>query len=284
MHKHNRDEAGLAHLVLIIMLVIISGIIGFATWQVFNNEKPKQDQNNPVNSSKDTGVSFVEWGFNGESWKAMGSAPKCEEPLTISSPMDISKANARLMPGQMRGNDFKPHGGLAMNASSNNIADITAIRDAYLYRGSRYIQDNEVQYMFDFMDSCGVMYRLDHLGTLTDEFASYAAKLPEPKADDSRTHKFDDKPLIKKGTLIATTIGIKHNKNAFFDLGVYDLRAPNAASKTNLYKTDGPRISDKEQSFFALCWFDLLQGNDKTIANNLPSRGGAKESTSDYCQ
>ena len=157
--------------------------------------------------------------------------PECDDPLAIGTPIDMSLATSVLLPGQMRGTDFKPHGGIAIDNTKTNDVDVRTIMDGYLYRGSRYTQDSTLQYMFDFMNSCGVVFRLDHLATLTDEFMKYADQLPEPKADDSRTTGFSDPIFIKKDTLVATAAGITNPLNLFFDVGVYDLRQPNDASK-----------------------------------------------------
>jgi hypothetical protein len=262
----------------IIIIVVVLAIAGFIAWRLLS----------PTSTSPG-GKSFVEWAFDGENWNPIGSAPACESPLAIASPTDVTKMSAVLMPGQVRGGDFKPHGGLSSTEPYYNDVAVSTVRDAFLYRGSRYIQaddggQTQVQYMFDFMDSCGVMFRMDHLGDLTDQFKAYADRMPEPKLDDSRTTSFNDHPFVAKGTVVATSIGIKASKNSFFDFGFYDLRQQNAAAKTDLYKTDQLRISDKEQSFFAVCWFDLLPATDRDFVAGLPQRNGSPQGDSDYCK
>lgn len=275
------NQRGFAHIELVIVFIVITAI-GFVGWKVLAQQD--KDVAGAGSNNNESKTDFVEWSFNGSTWKAMGTAPKCEDPLVINSPVDVSKVDGILMPGEVRGGDFKPHGGFSRSAFENqNKVDVSAIRDAYVYQGARYLHDGKtVQYMFDFMDSCGIRYRLDHLATLTPEFQKLADKLPEAKPDDSRTTKFEP-VFIKKGTVIAYEIGIKTDSNAFFDFGVYDLRTPNQASKTDLYKTDQLRISDKEQSFFALCWMDYMQGKEKTAVAALPLRNGSPQGTSDYC-
>jgi hypothetical protein len=272
--KNNR---GFAHLEMLVVIVVLAAI-GFIGWKLMAH-KNKDGANTSTKSD------FVEWNFDGNTWKAMGDAPKCEDPLVVSSPVNVDEVDGVLMPGEVRGGDFKPHGGFSRGGFDNpNKVDVSAIRDAYVYQGARYLHEGRVvQYMFDFMDSCGIRYRLDHLATLTPDFQKLADKLPEAKPDDSRTTKFDP-VLIKKGTLIATEIGIKTDSNAFFDFGVYDLRTPNEASKTDLYKTDQLRISDKEQSFFALCWKNYMQGAEKTAVAAMPLRNGDPQGASDYCK
>ena len=107
--------------------------------------------------------------------------------------------------------------------------------------------------------------------------------LPAAQVDDSRTNNFSKPAFFKKGTVIATEIGHAKTKNFGFDIGAFDLRKQNAASKTTTYQTDQLRIADKEQSFYAVCWWDLLPTNEKSIIKSLPPRGG-KKGSSDYCQ
>ncbi len=269
-------QAGFGIVEVVIILAVLA-VAGFIVWRISGSPNIIGNNNG-----------FVEWQFNGNEWKPSGTAPACEDPLSIASPIDINQATNVLMPGQVRGSDFKPHGGLSSDDPANNNLTVTAVRDSYLYRGARYtaedIGQTDVQYMFDFMDSCGVMFRLDHLANLSDQFKEYADRLPQPQLNDSRTVMFNDHPFIPKGTVVATEIGIRPTKNSFFDVGVYDLRQPNEASKTDLYKTDSLRISDKEQSFFAVCWFDLLPLPDRTVVKNLPQRGGTPQADSDYCK
>lgn len=268
-------QAGFTIIEVIVILVVI-GLLVAVGWAVFFRGKTSTG----TNSSQ----SLVEWGFDGNEWKPNGTVAACENPLTIGAPMDVTKATAVLLPGEVRGGDFKPHGGMSADPSTDNKIDISTVRDAYLYRGARYtVEGGQTQYLFDFMDSCGVMFRFDHLATLTSTFAKYADQLPASKPDDSRTTVFSEHPFFAKGTLLATEVGIKKDKNVFFDLGVYDLRHRNAASKTDLYKTNKLRIDDKEQSFYALCWFDLLPTHERTIVRALPSRNGEPWQASDYC-
>lgn len=269
-------------IVELIIIVVILGIIGALGWVFFNN-KATQEQPENIPNETPSQASYVEWSFNGTTWSALGTAPTCKDPLTIALPIDIKKTSSVLYPGQIRGGDFKPHGGLGSDTLPDNKLSVSAIMDAYLYRGARYIEQGEVQYMFDFVSPCGIMYRLDHLKVLSKQFAEYANLLPGPAVDDSRTTKFNDHPLITQGTEVAIEVGMAQPKNVFFDLGVYDLRQPNEASKTDLYKTSQLRINDKEQSFYALCWLGLLQGEEKTTIAGLPARG-QEGKTSDYCK
>lgn len=270
-----RNQSGIAHLlpVVIILLVMVIGSVGWFVWS--------KQKSNGSTASNDNG--YVAWSFNGSNWQPDGKAPVCEEPLAITAPIDVSKATSVLYPGQLRSGNYKAHGGIGVDNATTNNLDVTALRNAYLYRGSRYIEQGATQYLFDFVDPCGIMYRYDHLATLSPQFQTYADQLPAAKPDQSQTTVFNEHPYIKQGTLIATAVGYSQPVNAFFDVGVYDLRNPNAASKTALFASDRQRQQAKELSHFAVCWFDLLQGTDKTTVAGLPPRNAA-ENSSDFCQ
>lgn len=278
MTHTQRKQLGF-HVLEVTIVIVVLAVVGLIGWKVLGKKS-----DNSSSTSQNGQQAYVEWSFDGTTWKPIGSAPACEEPLVIGAPIDVNLATSVLYPGQNRGGDFKPHGGIGIDDASSNKVDVYTLMDGYLYQGSRYIEGGVVQYMFDFINPCGIRFRYDHLATLSDTFMQYADQFPAPKLDDSRTTPLSNPVFVKEGTLVATAIGSADPLNVFFDVGVYDLRQPNAASKTSIYKTDSKRIEDKEQSFFSVCWFDLLVEPAKTTVKNLPARGGDKENNSDYCE
>lgn len=191
----------------------------------------------------------------------------CPDPLVLQTPIDINKVTSILYPGQERGGDFKPHGGFRFDNTQNNEIEVRAAMDSELQDASRYIEQGEVQYMFDFQSDCGIRYRFDHLLTLAPKFAEMVEKLPEPKVGDSRTTNIE--PIsVKQGEVIATAVGFKNNKNVFVDFGVYDLRGK---GRTN------PRE-------YAICWFDLLPEEDAKIVKSLPSGSSESGTKSTLCK
>ncbi len=218
------------------------------------------------------GSVFVVNGFLGhkdeilQNIKPKGNAP-CPEPLILQTPVDLSKVTAILYPGQVRGGDFKPHGGFRFDNAQSNEIEVRAPIDSELQDASRYIEMGEVQYMFDFQNDCGIRYRFDHLLTLSPKFAEMAKNLPEPKPDDSRTTNV--KPImVKQGEVIATAVGFKNNLNVFVDFGVYDSRGKIFSS---------PRDN-------AICWFDLLPAQDSTKVKSLPPADSKSGSQSTLCK
>lgn len=230
-------------------------------------------QNNQQQSSERT----VTWEWNGEKWLANDTAPNCPSPLVLEPPVDFEKVTAILYPGQTRG-QYKAHGGFRFG--TENAVKVTAPLDATVVQGSRYIEGGEVQYLFEFVNSCGIAYRFDHLLTLSPTFQAVADKLPEAKQDDSRTTKIDG-IKVRAGDVIATEVGFKLTKNVSVDFGVYDYRDSNTASKDkgyyNSYKQEGSLV------FHGICWLDMFSTTDTTTLKALPGGDSVSGKNSDYC-
>ncbi len=277
-----------SHVVAVVMAFVVFAAIGFVGWRVLNNDKKKDDvksvndgsgqrANQQTNSNAN-----VTWMWGGEKWQASGTPPSCDDPLKIDSPADISKATAVLYPGQVRGNNYKPHGGFIFRNSNNSDITVKAPIDGQLVEGSRYIEQGEVQYMLRITHPCGLSVRFDHLLTLSPAMQAEADKLPVAKPDDSRTTNFEKPITLKKGDTIATAVGFKNTHNVSFDLGVYDLRQRNGASKDQSYVAR--HQNELSQAAYAVCWFDLLSANDARLIKSLPPGDQSAGSTSDYCK
>lgn len=224
----------------------------------------------------------VTWDFNGKKWEADGTPPNCPEPLELKSPVDLGLATSILYPGQTRSGDYKPHGGFGFADGTNADVAVTTSLDAQLTRASRYIQEGETQYLFDFINSCGIAYRFDHLLTLTPKFQAIADSLPAAKVDDSRMTPVSPAVAILAGETVATAVGFPRSGSTQLDFGVYDLRQTNAASKDPAWAAQN--ADDREQAPYAVCWFDLLAAADQARVRSLPPEDSQNGSTSDYCK
>lgn len=221
------------------------------------------------------------WEFDGEKWKSLSSVPSCPEPLVMELPIDITLVSGILYPGQYRGGDYKPHGGFGFDGKKTGDVAIRAPLNAHLVFGSRYIEQGEIQYLLWFENSCGIAYRFDHLLTLAPDFQKLADTLPQALPDDSRTTRFVTPLEVKTGDVIATAVGFAKSQNVGVDWGVYDLRQPNTASKNeNFVQKHG---AYKEQTFYAVCWFDFLSPDNARKIRSLPAVG-IEGKTSDYCK
>jgi len=185
---------------------------------------------------------------------------------------------AFLYPGQYRGNDYKTHGAFRFDNGDNTVA-IKAPMDGYIWRGSRYIQANETQYLFFFISPCGVMYKFDHLLTLAPKFQQIAEKFPPAKPGDSRTTELAERIIVKAGEVVATEVGFRKGPNVSVDFGVYDLRVLNQISKDLSWA--GLHENHRETEFHALCILDVLPEEDSARFKTLPA--GVEGKSSDYC-
>lgn len=244
------------------------------------------NSSNNSSSTASSSSSQILWSFNGSSWQYMGQGsnpPSCGSQIITQSPADVKLATAILYPGQVRGGNYKPHGGFLFgNAATNNV-DVVAPFDAVIYRGSRYIEMGEVQYLFDFISPCGIMYRLDHLKTLTAKFQAVADTFPAAGEMTSGTTVVSPAFEVKAGEKIATAVGFSKNfKNVSFDFGVYDLRSKNSASQSTAFTSKKGVMA--ETGHYAVCWLDWLPGSDAATVKALPGGDQTSGKTSDYCK
>jgi hypothetical protein len=243
----------------------------------------RSNNNSPTSTAPEENVgafSGAGWKFNGTGWQVSGDAPDCPDPLTVKTPVDINKVSSILYPGQSRGGDYKPHGGFRFDNLETNQVTVTAPMDAQITEASRYIENGEIQYLFEFIAPCGIAYRFDHLLTLSSELQEIASTLPEPKENDSRTTLIKD-ASIKQGDIIATEVGFKNNKNIGVDFGIYDLRFPNEISNNATWAAE--HKDESSYAYYGTCWLDLLVEKDSEKVKALPAGDSQSGTTSDYC-
>ncbi len=226
-------------------------------------------------------TSLVTWSQTSDGWRPSRTPPACANPLRILLPVDITKATSILYPGQYRGGDYKPHGGFGFDDNPDQAIDVVAPLTGMAVRGSRYLENGEIQYSIDVISSCGIMYRLDHLLTLTAKFQAHADALPSA-GESSASTNFTPPFLVSEGEKLASAVGLtKPSKNVFVDFGVYDMRSFNQVSSDPAWIAQHP--GNREMSGHAVCWFDLLDAQNEATVRSLPSRDGTNGKTSDYC-
>lgn len=286
-HHQSKIAFGVIGLIVVaIMLFLVLNRGKELSNEQINTATPDPLQNQINDEPSENGLdsmttSTVSWSFDGSKWSTNGTPPACPNPLQIETPTDISLATNILYPGQTRSGDFKPHGGFRFDENTANMVVVKAPMDSTTYRGSRYIEDGEVQYLIDFTAPCGIMFRFDHLAKLEPKFQMLFDKLPEALPDDSRTHNFEDQVTVEPGEIIATEVGFKNTSNVSFDFGVYDLRQPNEISQDQSWASQYQNRA--ETAFYGVCWLDLLTALDNEKALSLPG-GGSEGTTSVYCR
>ena len=237
---------------------------------------PESSKNNSI---QQTGGE-VSWQFDqtSKTWQNTGSSPPCPEPLTFPSPVDINLVSGILYPGQVRGGDYKAHGGFRFDNLQSNEVKVYAPLDARVVQAARHTQGGEIQYVLYFINDCGIMYKLDHLLEVTEKFQNIMESIPLAGDADTRTTQVNPSVYVAKGELVATKVGLEKTKNIFFDFGVYDLRKTNGVdySSRNYFNIE-------EHGMYAICWLDNLEEPTKSIAKSLSGADGQMGKTSDYC-
>lgn len=225
----------------------------------------------------------VTWQQGQDGWKATSTAPACPDPLTLPLPADITKATGVLYPGQTRGGNYKPHGGLRFDNTQNDEVSVTSPMDGVIVRGSQYLVNGEMQYTFDIINECGIMHRLGHFLVLAPKFQEIANTFPAASENSSQTTSVDPPVTVSAGEVLATAVGVtKGGVNTFFDWGVYDLRSKNEISQNATWAKEHEQ--DKELAPHAVCWFDWLSAANAAKVRSLPPGDPASGKTSDYCK
>ncbi len=230
--------------------------------------------------------------------KMSQKSSNCPDPFIFKMPIDINSATSILYPGQIRGGNYKAHGGFRFDGKKPDEITVTAPYDAKVISGARYPVNGEIQYTFDFEHPCGVRYRFGHLLTLSPKFQAIAEKFPLPEGLDSRTTQVNPEVEVKQGEIIATGVGLNRGGpdvfggyNTFVDWGVYDYRKQNEASQRSDWPTlhasedsDWGKYYNSEVYQYAVCWFDWISSEDREKVLALPSSDGQSGKYSDYCK
>ena len=152
--------------------------------------------------------------------------------------------------------------------------------DATITRASQYLSGGELQFLFDFVNDCGIMYRFDHLSGLSAQLQHVASILPPATEGDSRTTEAPPGLTVTAGEIVGTSVGFPVVGNFSFDWGVYDLRQRNTPGQDAAWRAAHPG----DQAAWAICWFDNLSPSDAARVRSLPSADSVSGSMSDYCR
>lgn len=229
-----------------------------------------------INQTPNTAETTITvWQSNGQTWTPKNTPPPCPSPLILQSPVDLNLVTSILYPGQVRGGDYKPHGGFRTDKTTGPI-EVRAPMDGYIVNLAKFNDEFGIHYMLDIQHPCGIMYRLGHLGAVPPKIEAVFSSVPQNADHDSRTHEVVPF-FIKQGEIIATNT----QQGSGFDWGVYDLREENLASQDQTFRQ--AHSDEAPQAYHALCWFDLLPSEQKSIVKSLPAADGKSGKTSAYC-
>lgn len=217
----------------------------------------------------------VRWDYRDGGWKPTGTPPACPEPLVLQAPLDLDIASSVLYPGQVRGGDFKPHGGFRTDGAEGPV-EVRAPLEGYVKDVAYFTDQLGPHYMFDIQHECGIMYRLGHLGKVPPKFQAIAESVPMGGYGDSRTTEVAP-VFVEAGEIIATDT----QGSSGFDWGVYDLRKENEAAQDPTFRE--AHADEPWQAYHAVCWLDWLAPAEAARAKALPGADGVAGKESDYC-
>lgn len=217
-------------------------------------------------------------------WAREGTPPACPEPLVMESPIDVHLPTAILYPGQIRGDgpkDFKPHGGFMLKPGSP--IEIKAPMDGYLVSVAKFTDEFGYHVGLAFQHPCGILFGGGHWGALPPDIQAVVDKIPLKGFKESQNEPVMPPYFVKKGQVIVTGLQEKaHPERPGFDWGVADYRQRNAAS-------NDPRFRELYGSapwntYYGVCWLDLLPPDQQAILKSLPGGDGKQGKNSEYCK
>ena len=228
----------------------------------------------------------VVWNRDGMGgWMTNGTPPPCPEIEWMLPIDDLGVVEAVLDPGQVRGGDYKAHGGFRLTTSE---VTVRSPLDGYLVGVAAYMEGQpgdpsspkEIQYILDIQHPCGLMVRFDHLKLLSPEIADAVASVPI--REDSQGTMLNPPVPVSRGQVLATVVGhTEYTVNQAFDFGVYDARAvqPSRRSRDELLAF-GP---SGELGLYAVCWLDLFGADTASTLRSLPRTTTEAAQGSDVC-
>ena len=287
--------------IFIVIILAVTSVISAGSFYILNRDAPEPVGSNyavpapatpqmeniseMVTPKKQTTVtnnaklpSKTYWQLTGTGWEPVGIPPQCPEPFSIVPPTDVSLVTSVLYPGQIRnGNTYEPGGGFRFDTSPNDVITVRVPEDATVTGGARFLVQGEIQYVFDLIVPCGILFRYDHLLLLSPEFKKIANTFPAPKENDTRTTFLNSPIPVAANDIVATAVGLRNN--SFISWSVFDLRQKNSlAQKNPFWAAEHPTLEH-----YAVCPYDFLSSDIQKIIYSLPAADSTSGNKSDFC-
>ena len=239
------------------------------------NQAMKPEENTEEKNTPAQDISPVRWDYKNGKWIPTREPPACPEPLVLKVPVDLERVNGILYPGQVRGDDFKPHGGFATDGEGPDV--VSAPLQGYIKEVAYFTDEFGVHYMYDIQHECGIMVRMGHLGAVPEKFQEVFDAVPKRGYRDSVTMEVES-VLVEAGEIIATN----SQTGKGFDFGLYDLRKENQAAKDPAFREK--HADEAGQAYYALCWLDWFTEEESNNLKALPGVDGKSGKESAYCE
>lgn len=226
-----------------------------------------------------TRAATVEWYHHGHGWKTIGGVkpPDCPRNPILKTPVKASLVTSVLYPGQIRGGEYKVHGGFRFDGFPNNNVTVMMPIEAQLVRAGRFRLLGEMQYHFEFTAPCGLHFWFGHILKPSPKLKAIVDKLPIPPDNTTKFKDYEHPVTLKLGEVVATAVGFKKDTNVFFDFGLLNIRHPNAESKFRKYYLL-PQFDR-----YAACMFNFFKPADAAYLKQLPAGDSTSGKKSIYC-
>lgn len=216
-----------------------------------------------------------------------GTPPECPSTLIDGGGLvDVTRVRSKAVPGQPRDGEYLFYGNFRWSSVGQPFPDdvaVTAPFDGYVTSAWQYL--NKGQYMFglNLVHPCGLVLYLSKMRAAGQEIQSLVLdKLPEAREKDSRGITFEPGIPVKKGTVIATSVGVSPPApqdliGAQLDVGIVDMRSRTPQIGDDFDFATWTNAS-KETVLYGRCAWDYLSAGDRAIVAGLPLTGGTLES------
>lgn len=213
-----------------------------------------------------------------------GKPPACGS-ITWTFPLTgLDQVESILYPGQVRGNDYKPHGGFRTRTAEIRVSSPIP---GYVIMGARSLESptgqagvGEVQHWIEIQHPCGLAVRFDHLKVLSPALQAVFDR-DIPLRTDSRSTFLPTPLWLDAGDLVATAVGFTETGvNTFVDFGTYDLRARTPSRRSEAEMRTFPSF---HRGLHGVCWFALFGPALEGEIRALPAADGKSGKQSDYC-
>jgi hypothetical protein len=239
----------------------------------------------PAPAGPVTSTPNISWTYTADGYVPNGVPPYCPDKIVEQFPADPTQATSVAYPGQLQGDIYRTDGVIRFGNNPTNLVNIKAPFDGKIIGGAAYLPTSgapDVQYVFDVMNDCGMMYRIGSLLTLSPQLAGIAQSFPPPTKGVPVMTPVDAIPL-KAGTLMATAVGTVGDHKVYLDWGVYDWRTVNALTRDPLWIKDPRHLTPMGKH--AICWLTQLPtSNLTTTVSGLPADSKDGQAAGDYCK
>ena len=153
------------------------------------------------------------------------------QPIFTHEITDLSKIKRTERWGQVKSKHLKNHTFLFLK-NKNKPIPVYAPVDSYLILQTRYRMQGlkEVQWRLIFQVGCEIVYRFDHLDTLSDKLLKHLGNIPVNEDQNAAPNVLINPPIeIKAGELIASTQGTPQAGS--WDFGLSDVSKNNELPK-----------------------------------------------------